>query len=267
MTIQDYIQSLQLTHNQVSLEQLAEFQTKHLDLYSFSSINAMSEEILSLDVEALLTRLIENKQGGYCFEHNKLAYLALAELGYEVQPLLARVLVNGLEDNPRTHRITLVHLGEESYLVDVGFGSKSLSAPLPVSKSGYVDVESYRYKIIRSADTIRVEIVHPEEVSLYSADLSRVTEKDFEVVHYYSHQHPDSYFANNLVLARITNGKRYTLRNLLYGELHEASQISTHIDVTSASQLQSILQQKFLLHIDMAKAEHLYTLAQDKMVG
>lgn len=66
-----------------------------------------------------------NQQGGYCFEHNKIAYLALKHLGFEVRSVLARVMLNGKPTNPRTHRMNVLELDGETYLVDVGFGNKT----------------------------------------------------------------------------------------------------------------------------------------------
>ncbi|RZM80126.1 arylamine N-acetyltransferase [Pseudoalteromonas rubra] len=265
MMIQDYINSLQLTQQHASLAQLREIQEKHLELYSFSSISALGAEIISLQEEALLERLVHRKKGGYCFEQNKLAYLALEYLGYEVQPLLAKVLLNGQEDNARTHRITLVKLEGESYLFDVGFGSKSPKAPLCVSQSGTIAVGNYQYKVTRTESDVRIELFQPEQVCLYSVSLTPVTEKDFDVVHFYSHQHPESNFVNNLVLSRVVSGQRFTLRNLVYRELHEASQFSTVVEVTSAQQLLSLIRQKFLLNVCTSEAERLFSRAQKSM--
>ncbi|MCG7563721.1 MULTISPECIES: arylamine N-acetyltransferase [Pseudoalteromonas] len=265
MMIQDYIKSLQLTQQHACLAQLREIQEKHLEMYSFSSISALGAEIISLQEEALLDRLVLRKKGGYCFEQNKLAYLALEHLGYEVQPLLAKVLLNGNEDNARTHRVTLVKIGDDSYLFDVGFGSKSPKEPLCISQSGTIEVGNYHYKITRTASDVRIELLQPEQVSLYSVSLVPVTEKDFDVVHFYSHQHPESNFVNNLVLSRVTGGQRFTLRNLLYRELHEVSQFSTVIEVTSAQQLLSLIRQKFLLNVCTSEAERLFARAQKSM--
>ena len=262
MTLRNYIESLQLTHTAPSAEQLHEFQEKHLALYSFSSINALKAEILPLDEAALLERVVLKQQGGYCFELNKLAYLALHQLGYEVTPLLARVLLNGREDNGRTHRLTLVHLADESYLCDVGFGSKSPQRPLPVSKSGVVEAGHYRYKITRDNHSLRIDVLHPESVSLYSAELSQVNEMDCDIAHFYSHQHPESNFVKNLILSRVANGKRYTIRNLQFSELDERSQLRSQTIITSPQQLLELIRNIFLINLSTAQAEHLFSRAQ-----
>lgn len=57
----------------------------------------------------------------------------LEALGFEVTLYLARVIYNRDIHPGLTHRITLVHLDGERYLVDVGFGP--LGPDLPVGLS------------------------------------------------------------------------------------------------------------------------------------
>ncbi len=74
---------------------------------------------LSLESQALFDRVVTNKRGGYCFEHNKLFFEILQSLGFDCEIVLARVLLNRNIDVPRTHRITRVALPDGNYIVDV----------------------------------------------------------------------------------------------------------------------------------------------------
>lgn len=75
-----------------------------------------------LDQDALYRKIIEDGNGGYCFELNKLFEALLSALGYDVRPVLSRV-VRGREGRmPINHRGTLITLDGEQYSVDVGFG-------------------------------------------------------------------------------------------------------------------------------------------------
>ncbi|MFC3033696.1 arylamine N-acetyltransferase [Pseudoalteromonas fenneropenaei] len=265
MTTQLYLDSLQLTQHHNSVAQLNEIIAKHLATYSFSSINAMKADILSLDPEALIERLVLKKQGGYCFEQNKLAYLALQSLGYNVTPLLARVKLNNNPSNARTHRLTMVELAGERYLFDVGFGSKCPAGLIPISQSGMVTLNTHQYKVTVTEQNVEVALVEPELLVLYSADFIEILESDCNVAHFYSHQHPDSGFVQHLVLSRRLLGKCYTLRNLLFKEQVFSPQLSHERILQSGEELRTVIRDIFNITITSDDAERLFERAKRNM--
>src|SRR5699024_2001650 len=70
---------------------------------------------------------------GYCYEHNLLFCYALQAMGFQVIPLPARVLKHHSEGDipPKTHILLQVLIGEDKFLVDVGFGKETLTGPIP----------------------------------------------------------------------------------------------------------------------------------------
>ncbi|QTH70603.1 arylamine N-acetyltransferase family protein [Pseudoalteromonas xiamenensis] len=267
MNIQTYLDTLNLETTSLGLKQIQELQVKHLVNYSFSSINAMKPDLLPLELNDVLDRLIAKRQGGYCFEHNKIAFEALKYLGYDVQLLLARVKLSGAQDNARTHRITLVHLGDESYVVDVGFGSKNPLAPINVTRSGFVEIGSMRYWVDRNEQEFEIKLVEPEEVILYSADFSHANENDCNVGHFFSHQHPSSGFVQNLVLSRNEGHTIHTLRNLLLKTYDVATNTSQEVTLTSVDALKQVIEAQFLVSLNNTDIQFIFDKAQANMLS
>ncbi|WP_105167014.1 arylamine N-acetyltransferase family protein [Pseudoalteromonas sp. T1lg23B] len=220
-------------------------QKQHLAMYSFSSINAMQGAYLSLEPEALFERLIVKRQGGYCFEHNRVMFLTLEALGYQVRPALARVMLSGKTDNPRTHRVTLLTHEGNTYVVDVGFGVQGFILPLAIDHNHSVSEGPNHYQIERTAAHVKVSLSAPQSLTLYEIDLAKVFEEDCEVGHFYSHQHPEASFVNNLVVSRIDDGQRYLIRNTTFLHVNERNQTQSEQVIDSVLQLQQLLQNHF----------------------
>ncbi|MCF6436415.1 arylamine N-acetyltransferase [Pseudoalteromonas sp. MMG022] len=220
-------------------------QAQHIAMYSFSSINAMQGTYLSLEPEALFERLIALRQGGYCFEHNRVMFLALEALGYSVRPALARVMLSGKSDNPRTHRVTLLTYNDHTYVVDVGFGVKVPIMPIAIDHDHVANEGPNQYRVECTDSHVKVSLLEPESLTLYEIDLAKVFEEDCEVGHFYSHQHPEAAFVNNLVVSRVDDGKRYLIRNTTFLCLDEREQTQSELEIRSVSQLQQLLQRHF----------------------
>ncbi len=75
-----------------------------------------------ISIEAIYKKIFVNGNGGYCFELNKMFEELLEALGYDVRPVLSRV-VRGREGRmPINHRGILVAFDEGTFSADVGFG-------------------------------------------------------------------------------------------------------------------------------------------------
>ena len=151
------------------------------------------------------------RRGGYCFEHNGLLYEMLEALGFEVTLYLARVVYDRDIHPGLTHRITLVHLDGERYLVDVGFG------PLGPSQVSVARGERvFRVAEPRAGEFHLQTLQDGAFFSLYRFELARYGQADCELGHFYSHRHPAAVFVNNLVASRILDGEIRSLRNREY---------------------------------------------------
>ncbi|HLL92482.1 MAG TPA: arylamine N-acetyltransferase, partial [Solirubrobacteraceae bacterium] len=79
---------------------------------------------VSLELADLQRKLVRERRGGYCFEHNLLLKGALEALGAEVAPMLARVKYGAPAGvvRPRTHLVLRVQADGGCWLADIGFG-------------------------------------------------------------------------------------------------------------------------------------------------
>lgn len=230
------------------LEQVSRLGCKHMSQFCFSSIGVLLKRPLPLDTDLILNKLVVGKQGGYCFEHNKLFYEVLEGLGMQVVPALARVLYNVSVDDPKspkTHRITLLHAGSRRYVVDVGFGANGPKVPVEISDTPTVGPWGERYRIINNSrgDWLLQVFKNTEYFTLYSFDDGYYNDADFEMSHFYSHAHPSAGFVNNLVVAKSLKDRVISLKNNKLWIINRESVSETH--VASSGQLASILNSHF----------------------
>ncbi|WBA13674.1 arylamine N-acetyltransferase family protein [Salinivibrio proteolyticus] len=253
--IEEYLHRLALSEAK-GVALVSELIEKHLARYAFSSLNALAGQPLSLQTDALFERLVVNQQGGYCFEHNKIAYLALKHLGFKVRSVLARVMLNGKPTNPRTHRMNVLELDGETYLVDVGFGNKTPRGLLNINQRTCT-IGHDTYQITRNGDVVTVVLHEPDQLplTLYEVELYDVVEADFEVAHFYSHQHPEAIFVNNLVVSLITASHRYLIRNQQFLVWDTAGHLITEKSIDSVEALTQLVHEVFLLQPPKAVLE------------
>ncbi|BBN83140.1 N-hydroxyarylamine O-acetyltransferase [Pseudoalteromonas sp. A25] len=265
--IKHYLESLKLTAPIGSFELVEQLQQQHLATFSFSSINAMQGIYLSLEAESLFERLVTKRQGGYCFEHNRIMYLVLEALGYDVRPALARVMLNGRADNPRTHRVTLLCFGEKTYTIEVGFGVKAPIIPIEIDRSQIVIEGVNQYQVTCSEGLVTIAQNVPEAIALYQIDLAQVFESDCEVGHFYSHQHPDAAFVNNLVVSRIEDGQRYLIRNNCFIYTNEQTDTQTEQVIADVTQLRTLLTRYFGVQASDTYLTHAFDKVQTRMAS
>ena len=130
INVLNYLKNVTLKQPEVSIGFIKELQNGHVGNYPFSSLGVLLHECLSLESQVLFDRVVRNKRGGYCFEHNKIFFEILTSCGFRCEIVLARVLLDRNIDVPRTHRITKVGLPDGNYIVDVGFGPLCPREPL-----------------------------------------------------------------------------------------------------------------------------------------
>ncbi len=257
-TIQNYLASVAVEQAEVSPSFLMKLQNAHLSSFPFSNLGVLLHESLSLDSQILFARVVINKRGGYCFEHNKIFFELLKALGFQCDIVLARVLHNRDIDVPRTHRITRVALAGSNYLVDVGFGPLCPRELLLLDMEQPQDQGDAVYRIIQP-DPCRY-LLQIKEVdgwfTLYSFDNGQYTEADCLCGHHYSSTHPDAVFVNNLVVSL----KSYDdVRFVKNGQFHRINHGETTItEIASKDNLGVILLQEFGFNLTSEQLSTLY---------
>ncbi|GGO66460.1 hypothetical protein GCM10010982_10700 [Bowmanella pacifica] len=137
-------------------------------------------------------------------------------LGFEVMGLAARVRwgVPPKVQTPASHMLLVVTLSEVKYLVDVGFGVTTPSAPLRLDSRDVQVTPHGNYKITEEQGYYELAFEQSRGwQTLYQFNLEPKQDADYKVFNWYVSTHPDSVFVRNLVAARIVGQYRYTLRN------------------------------------------------------
>jgi len=254
--LKTYFELLDLPLNLKANELIELMIHRHISLFSFSSINVILNKPLSLEPEKLFERVVKRCSGGYCFEHNKIFYLALKHLGFDVRPLIGRVMLNNDPENGRSHRLTLLDLDNEHYIIDVGFGVMSPRGMLPLIEADNIILLHANYQIHKDErQTYRViKTNEANPVTLYRLDLSEATEMDCEISHFYSHKNDNAAFVNHLVVSRIEKNTRYLIRNLTFSQFNDDKNLVTEKEISNPNTLKNLLQDKLYISISHEEA-------------
>ena len=100
------------------------------------SLHYSTHYSIILEKDFLFDKIVNQRKGGYCMEHNTIFATVLRTLGYVLYTIAARVYLptNSRSSYPGglAHMAIIVTLDGIEYLVDVGFGGYGLTAPLPI---------------------------------------------------------------------------------------------------------------------------------------
>ena len=116
-------------------ETLRELQVAHLLAVPFENLSIHAKQPIVLEVEALYTKIVEHRRGGFCYEANGLFAALLRALGFEVTMLSAEVANAEGGFSPDFDHMALMVSLEQRWLVDVGFGD-SFREPLLLDERG-----------------------------------------------------------------------------------------------------------------------------------
>ena len=255
---QSYLADLTLNERLLDIDFLNDLQSKHIAQYSFNNIAVLLGQELPLDAESLFNKIVKRQRGGYCFEHNKLVFTVLSALGFDVRLLLSKVIYNQDIEVARTHRVTLLTLAREDYIVDAGFGHLGARFPVKITLGLIQDQGDAQYRIIKNdnGDYCYQVFKDGDFFTLYTFDLHHYTDSDCLLGHFYSHKHPNAAFVNNLVICRKFFNDIQSLRN---NEFHHVKAGITHTTkITTVKQLHQLLSDVYQLDLDIAISEFLF---------
>jgi N-hydroxyarylamine O-acetyltransferase len=229
------------------LATLRELHRLHPQEIAFENLNPLMHWPLPLDIRSLQQKLVTQRRGGYCYEHNLLLRHALERIGFRVAGLAARVLMNQPEDaiRPRTHMLLQVDVEDELWIADVGFGGMTLTAPLRLVEHVPQPTphESFRLTRLDGDYALQAE-VRGEWRTLYRFDLQEQVLPDYELTSWYLSNNPESHFVQRLIAARTAPQRRYALRQNELA-IHELNGETVRRALTSADALREALSETF----------------------
>lgn len=237
--------------NECSLAVLEKLQYAHLTTVPYENLDLIHGVPLSLKVEDIYKKVVENHRGGYCFEVNCLFEWLLKEFGFKTTAYFARFW-RGSEGVPmKRHRIVRAELADGSYICDVGIGSKAPKFPLKLVadevQSGYGE----SYKIVRDKDFgwMVYEFTKGEWQKYYSFNEIPAEEIDFVTTSYYCEVHPESLFNKTHIISVKTEYGRLTINDRDYKEF-TGDDITFVEENMSDARIKEVLKEKFGLAIE-----------------
>ncbi|MBO0747306.1 MAG: arylamine N-acetyltransferase, partial [Acidimicrobiaceae bacterium] len=138
---------------------LSEIHRAHVTSIPFENLDSYRGVRVSLELEDLERKLVEERRGGYCFEHNLLFAAALEQLGATVEPMLARVVWGAPPgaERPLTHQLLRVTLDGRIWHADVGFGNGTLLEPIPFGPGGPYEQSGWTFRVTEDGDELLLQ--------------------------------------------------------------------------------------------------------------
>jgi N-hydroxyarylamine O-acetyltransferase len=200
-----------------TLATLSAIHALHPAALAFENLDPLLGRPVSLDLEALQAKMVGARRGGYCFEQNALLRAALEAIGFDVTPLIARVVWGAPPDRPlgpNTHMLLRIDLPEGPHIADVGFGGHFFSAPLKLAPTVEQRTHESVLRLAPSSGALVLETLLPDGwARLYRFTLTPAELADYEVGNWYTATHPTSIFRHNLLAERLTPAVRTSLFN------------------------------------------------------
>ncbi|MDR7008523.1 arylamine N-acetyltransferase family protein [Paraburkholderia strydomiana] len=244
-----------------TLEVLKAIHRLHPRAIPFENLNPLTRRAVKLDLESVERKLVDDRRGGYCFEQNALLANVLVELGFQVTPLIGRVLWGREPDAvpPRTHMVLRIDVDNEAWIADVGFGSVTLTSPVRLTPglAQRTDLGIFRLADA-SHDALYLEVQARDQTwsRVYRFDLHPVEWIDYETSNWYTSTSPEAIFANDLIVCRVLDDTRLALLNDQLNERAADGSIVREQRLASADELAACLHDRFGLKtgdIDLAE--------------
>lgn len=196
-------------------ETLRGLQLAHLSAVPFENLSIHVKEPIVLEDEALFTKIVGRRRGGFCYEANGLFAALLRELGFDVVMLSAGVANAEGGFGPDFDHMTLMVALDERWLVDVGFGDSFLE-PLLLDERGEQVQGSRAYRIV--PDGAHLIMMQRDDGGEWKAQY-RFTLQPHQYADYaemcrYHQTSPQSHFTRGRICSRATRDGRITLSDL-----------------------------------------------------
>lgn len=199
-----------------TLQTLEQLHALHPAVIPFENIAPLIGEQVLLDQQSLEKKLLLDKRGGFCFEHNFLFMRILADLDFEVRPLLARVIWTNSEaiSAPPSHMLLLIDFKGASYIADVGFGGLSLTAPLRLRAGAEQTTPHETFRLTGGDPDWTLEVqIGDEWRGVYVFTTGAVDEVDLWDINRDLSSNPASPFTQQLRASLSPSGKRLKVHN------------------------------------------------------
>jgi N-hydroxyarylamine O-acetyltransferase len=247
MDTEKYLRRIGIEHFDipVNAESLKKLQKQHLLNVPFENLDIHWKRPILLDKNIFYEKIVEEKRGGFCYELNGLFCELLNEIGFPSRMISARVATANDEFSREfDHMAILTEIGDETFLVDVGFGDFTaeplkfvFDAEQPDAAGAFVikkHADEYFLVAKRDGDAWKSEYIFKDSAH----DLTEYAEMcEF-------HQtSPESHFTHGKVCSMMTSEGRKTLTNKKFIETRGG--VKRETEIHSEEEFNSILAREF----------------------
>lgn len=216
MNVTDYLTRIQYNGPlEVSIETLRKLHYQHLLHIPLENLDIHYGRDIVLDADALFTKLITKKRGGFCYELNGLFCTLLQVLGFSAKLVSGRVYEpeKGFNDE-FDHAAIVVRLNNTDWLVDVGFGRRFPLHPIAIRPGQILEDRTGNY-LVSPYNTDYWAIHQQQETGSWvpSYIFTTVSRQlsDFRGMCRYHQTSSASYFTQNMLCTLVTPNGRITL--------------------------------------------------------
>lgn len=236
---------------QPGVSALRDLALAHTQTIPFENLNALLRRPVALDIASIQDKLVRGGRGGWCFEHNLLFGTVLTAMGYTVTGLSARVVWNvpaGVVRG-RSHMVLVVALPDERYIVDVGFGGSTPTAPLRLQAGIEQSTPHESFRLTEAGDGFLLEVrLDNTWKGLYTFDLQPQVLADYEMPNWYLCNHPESHFLLGVVAARVERDRRYALRSTEL-TVYSPQDTPQRRSLSSGAEIRQVLEEVFHIQV------------------
>jgi len=194
----------------VDADALRDLHRAHQMTVPFENLSIHLGEPISLDEADLISKIVDLRRGGFCYELNGAFALLLVALGAQVTRVAARVYGGGQLGPPFDHLALVVRLADGSgpWLADVGFGSHS-DYPLRLD-SRHEQADPCGTFALADADDGDVDVLK-DGAPAYRVERRERALADFVPTCWWQQTAPGSHFTRNVICSRRTDDGRISI--------------------------------------------------------
>lgn len=198
-----------------SLETLTQLIQSHVGTIPFENLDPLMGVPVRLELPNLQQKLLFDRRGGYCLEHNLLLKAMLQELDFEVSAYGARVLLGQAEgeERPLAHLVLVVNVAGVPYLVDAGFGTLTPTMPLRLRADTEQATTYETYRLTGGDPIWQLEARDGGDwLPVYAFEAVEIAETDITAMN--DRAADDQRMRTMLMAARADKTRRVTISNL-----------------------------------------------------
>jgi len=230
-------------------ETLRALQVAHLMTVPFENLSIHAHEPIVLDDDAIFSKIVEQRRGGFCYEANGLFAALLRALGFNVTMLSAEVATDGGGFGPDFDHMALMVTLEQRRLVDVGFGD-TFREPLRLDERSEQVQGRDAYRIDHDGSYLVLKRRSGKEWNTeYRFTLQPREYGDYAGMCHYHQTSPESHFTQKRICTRATEDGRITLSEMRFIITNNKGERSERT-LESQAEYVEVLREKFAIVMD-----------------